>query len=67
MMYILKVKSLNLEELADLLEVIYAAAKDAHVRLTQVEWRTQGKDHPILLAAPETQYLKCGIFRVEKD
>ena len=48
-------------------EVIYAAAKDAHVRLQQVEWRTQGKDHPILLAAPETQYLKCGIFRVEKD
>ena len=48
-------------------EVIYAAAKDAHVRLQQVEWRTQGKDHPILLAAPETQYLKCGIFRVEKE
>ena len=48
-------------------EVIYAAARDAHVRLIQVEWRTQGRDHPILVAAPETQYLKCGIFRVEKD
>ena len=27
---------------------------------------TQAKDHPILPAAIETQYLKCGIFRVDK-
>ena len=30
----------------------------------QVEFRTQGKDHPILPFAPETQYLKCGIYQV---
>ena len=42
------------------------AQKDAHVQLRQIEWRTQGRDHPILLASPETQYLKCGIFQVFK-
>ncbi len=47
-------------------EVVLAAARDAHVHLFQVEYRTQGRDHPILPAAPETQYLKCGIFRVDK-
>ncbi len=47
-------------------DVVLEAAHDAHVRLMQAEYRTQGRDHPILPAAPETQYLKCGIFRVEK-
>ena len=47
-------------------DVVLSAARDAHVRLMQVEYRTQGRDHPILPAAPETQYLKCGIFRVDK-
>lgn len=42
------------------------AQKDARVQLRQIEWRTQGRDHPILLASPETQYLKCGIFQVFK-
>lgn len=42
------------------------AQKDAHVQLRQIEWRTQGRDHPILLSSPETQYLKCGIFQVFK-
>ena len=47
------------------LNVVLDAAKDAHVRLFQVEYRTQGRDHPILPSAPETEYLKCGIFRVD--
>ncbi len=47
-------------------EVVLSAARDAHASLFQVEYRTQGRDHPILPAAPETQYLKCGIFRVDK-
>jgi len=47
-------------------EVVLSAARDARVGLFQVEYRTQGRDHPILPAAPETQYLKCGIFRVDK-
>lgn len=42
------------------------AQKDARVQLRQIEWRTQGRDHPILLSSPETQYLKCGIFQVFK-
>ena len=48
-------------------DVILSAAHDARVSLFQVEYRTQGRDHPILPAAPETQYLKCGIFRVDKS
>ncbi len=47
-------------------EVVHSAAADAHARLMQIEWRTQGRDHPILAAAPETEYLKCGIYRVDK-
>ena len=47
-------------------DVVLSAARDARARLFQVEYRTQGRDHPILPAAPETQYLKCGIFRVDK-
>ncbi len=46
--------------------VVQDAAKDAHVQLRQVEQRTQGRDHPILPASPETQYLKCGIYQVFK-
>lgn len=46
--------------------MLMEAQKDAHIQLRQIEWRTQGRDHPILLASPETQYLKCGIFQVFK-
>lgn len=46
--------------------MLLEAQKDAHIQLRQIEWRTQGRDHPILLASPETQYLKCGIFQVFK-
>lgn len=48
------------------MEMLCDAQKDARVLLRQVEYRTQGRDHPILPAAPETQYLKCGIFQVFK-
>ncbi|NLV57528.1 MAG: class I SAM-dependent rRNA methyltransferase [Clostridiales bacterium] len=48
------------------MQMLCDAAKDARVQLRQVEYRTQGRDHPILPAAPETQYLKCGIFQVFK-
>ena len=44
--------------------MVLDAAKDAHVILRQIEFRTQGKDHPILPGAPETEYLKCGIYQV---
>lgn len=48
------------------LQMLNDAQKDARVQLRQVEFRTQGRDHPILPASPETQYLKCGIFQVLK-
>lgn len=44
--------------------IILEAAHDARVFLRQVEFRTQGKDHPILPYAAETEYLKCGIYQV---
>ena len=46
--------------------MVMDAAHDAHVLLRQVEFRTQGKDHPILPYARETEYLKCGIYQVFK-
>ena len=45
-------------------KMIQDAAYDARVSLRQVEFRSQGKDHPILPVAPETEYLKCGIYQV---
>lgn len=47
-------------------EMLLDAQKDARVQLRQIEFRTQGRDHPILPASPETQYLKCGIYQVFK-
>jgi len=44
--------------------MVLDAARDAKVLLRQIEFRTQGKDHPILPYAQETEYLKCGIYQV---
>ena len=44
--------------------MVVEASRDARVLLRQVEFRTQGKDHPILPYAKETEYLKCGIYQV---
>ena len=43
---------------------IEMAAKDAHVRLRQVEFRTQAPDHPILWSSEESYYLKFYIFQI---
>ncbi len=45
-------------------QMLNDAQKDARVQLRQIEFRTQGRDHPILPASPETRYLKCGIYQV---
>ena len=45
------------------MEVINQAARDSRTKLRLVEFRTQGHDHPILPASPETQYLKCAILQ----
>jgi 23S rRNA (cytosine1962-C5)-methyltransferase len=46
------------------LEMLAAAALDAHRTLRLIEVRGQAKDHPILLNVPETAYLKCVIASV---
>jgi len=43
--------------------VVQEAAVDAQARVTVVEKRMQGRDHPVLLGVPETYYLKCFILR----
>lgn len=45
-------------------EIINSAMIDANRILRLVEFRTQAKDHPILLSYPESLYLKCGIYQV---
>ena len=45
------------------LDILYEAAADARSPMVLVEKRTQSRDHPILLAMPETHYLKCVILR----
>jgi 23S rRNA (cytosine1962-C5)-methyltransferase len=46
------------------LEIVTAAALDAHRRVQVMEKRMQATDHPVLLGMPETYYLKCVIARV---
>ena len=41
-----------------LIDAAYSAGRQARL----MEMRTQARDHPILLAAKETQYLKCAIL-----
>jgi len=45
-------------------EVIADAAADARVELQLLEDRALPPDHPILMSAPETAYLKCLILQV---
>ena len=40
------------------------AARNVHIRLRQLEYRTQAADHPILWSADESYYLKFYIFQV---
>jgi 23S rRNA (cytosine1962-C5)-methyltransferase len=44
-------------------QLLRQAAADAHREVQVVEIRGQGRDHPVLLSMPETQYLKCWILR----
>ncbi len=45
------------------LEVLTQASLDAHRRVQIMEKRMQATDHPVLVAMPETYYLKCVIAR----
>ena len=48
----------------DFLEMLQSAAFDARKTPKVIEKRGQAKDHPVLLAVPETAYLKCVILTV---
>src|SRR5699024_4805473 len=48
-------------------KTIAQAAKNVHVWLRKVEFRTQSPVHPILWAADESYYLKFYIFQVCRD
>ena len=54
-----------------LAKTVKEAAKATHKRLRQIEFRTQGPDHPILWAnsanVPESYYLKFYIFQVVNE
>jgi len=44
-------------------DILREAAADAHAAVSVLEKRTQSRDHPVLMGAPETYYLKCAILR----
>jgi 23S rRNA (cytosine1962-C5)-methyltransferase len=54
--------SYNVDE-AMFAETVSSASADAHIPVTIVEKRMQGRDHPVLLGVPETYYLKSFILR----
>jgi 23S rRNA (cytosine1962-C5)-methyltransferase len=54
--------SYNISEAA-FAEIVYEASVDAGAQISVLEKRMQGRDHPVLLSAPETYYLKCFILR----
>lgn len=48
----------------ELWKVLAQAAQDANRSMRVLEQRGQASDHPVLLAMPETRYLKCFILQV---
>ena len=48
-------------------KTIHEAARGAHKRLRQVEFATQGPDHPILWDADSGYYLKFYVFQVVEE
>ncbi len=49
-------------DLPAVLDMLRSAAADVHRAFRILEVRTQARDHPVLLAAKETQYLKCVVL-----
>jgi 23S rRNA (cytosine1962-C5)-methyltransferase len=47
------------------IETLNSAGRDAGRSLRLLALRSQGKDHPVLLAMPETEYLKCAFLVVD--
>lgn len=51
-------------ERAAFLEMLRHSARDAGKNPRLMDYRSQGRDHPILLAVPETEYLKCAFLEL---
>jgi 23S rRNA (cytosine1962-C5)-methyltransferase len=49
---------------ATFLDMLRDSAKDAQKQFRLIEYRSQGRDHPVLLSMPETEYLKCAFLRL---
>jgi 23S rRNA (cytosine1962-C5)-methyltransferase len=47
----------------DFENILVAAAAEAQVGMVLLEKRRQARDHPALLGAPETHYLKCAVLQ----
>jgi 23S rRNA (cytosine1962-C5)-methyltransferase len=47
------------------LDMLRASARDAGRRIRLLSLRSQDADHPVLLAMPETEYLKCAFLLVD--
>ncbi len=43
-------------------DMLQHAARDAGRNVRVLEMRSQGRDHPVLLSMPETEYLKCAFL-----
>jgi 23S rRNA (cytosine1962-C5)-methyltransferase len=46
------------------MQMLRKSARKAQRSFRVIELRSQAKDHPVLLAMPETEYLKCAILQV---
>ncbi len=44
------------------IDMLRDSARDARKQFRLLECRSQGKDHPVLLSVPETEYLKCAFL-----
>lgn len=47
----------------EFLQILVEAARGARRPFRFLQWGVQSPDHPVLLAAPETAYLKCVVLR----
>ena len=48
-------------------QTIGQAARDAHKKVRQIEYRTQSMDHPILWNSQESLYLKFYVLQIVNE
>ncbi len=46
------------------MQILAVSARKARRAAVVVEWRGEARDHPVLPAMPETDYLKCAVMRI---